>query len=108
MNLLGRFKKKKTYSKNNEFKLCIISDDTDSMHERLGITNKRAEELANICLKAFGAHQCITDSYQDILAECTHINEVIMCTEIYQKIRQMKSKEHHLNQMLGNLFRNGE
>lgn len=108
MNLLGKlFKKKKTYSKTSEFKLCIVVDDADSLHETLGITNQRAEQLGKVCLKAIKEHDCKTDSYQDILAECKHINEVIMCTEIFAKIKELHRTHAGIKSMFDNLLGNG-
>lgn len=108
MNLLGKlFKRKKTYSGNCDFKLCIVNDDTDSLYETLGITEQRAQELCDTCLKAYADHKEITSSYQDILKECAHINEVVMCCEMFQKIRIMKQKQHSLGNMIDNLFGHG-
>lgn len=105
MNLLGKlFKKKKTYSKTSEFKLCIVNDDVDCLHQTLGITDKRAEELARVCVDAIKKHDAKTDSYQDILAECTHINEVIMCTEIFAKVTELQRKHSSMKNMLDNLL----
>ena len=105
MNLLGKlFKKKKTYSTTSEFKLCIVNDDVDCLHQTLGITDKRAEELARVCVDAIKKHNSKTDSYQDILHECKHINEVIMCTEIYARVIEMQRKHNSLKSMLDNLL----
>ena len=105
MNLLGKlFKKKKTYSATSEFKLCIVDEDADCLHQTLGINDKRAEELAKVCVHAIKQHNSKTDSYQDILGECKHINEVIMCTEIYARVTEMQRKHNSMKSMLDNLL----
>ena len=94
MNWLGKmFKKKKDYPKSNNFKLCIIEDNTDILHTTLGITEERAKVLAEICRTAFTDYSRVTDSYDHIFNHCKHINEVVMCTEMFIKIRLIDAQK---------------
>lgn len=96
-------KKKKTYSKDGEFKLCIINDNTDIMHETLGLTDERAEELAKICVKSFKKHSKTTDTLNEIYTHCTHINEVTMVLFMFHRIAELHSKDK-IGSLLRNLF----
>ena len=96
MNWLGKaFRKKeiKTYPQEGEFKLCIINEDTDILHEILGLTNERAEELAKICTAAWNDENKVTDMIQKILVHCKHMNEVTMIFFMFHKIVELKKIE---------------
>jgi hypothetical protein len=97
MNLLGKvFKKKKevkTYPQDGEFKICIINEDTDLMHETLGITNERAEELAKACSESWNEKDKVTDMIQQILGHCKHMNEVTMVFFMFHRIIELKKME---------------
>ena len=87
------FAKKKTYSQDGEFKLCIINDNTDSLHETLGLTDERAKELSEICLNAWNKHNKTTNMLQEMLGHCKHMNEVTMIFFIFHKIVELKRNE---------------
>jgi hypothetical protein len=87
------FAKKKTYSQDGEFKLCIINDNTDSLHETLGLTDERAKELSEICLNAWNKHNKTTSMLQEMLGHCKHMNEVTMIFFIFHKIVELKRNE---------------
>lgn len=97
MNLLGKvFKKKKevkTYPQDGEFKLCIINDNTDIMHETLGLTNERADELAEKTLKCYEKHEKVTDMLNEAFSHCKHINEVTMVTFMFHRVMELKKME---------------
>ena len=107
MNLLGKvFKKKKevkTYPQDGEFKLCIINDKTDIMHETLGITNERAEELAKSTLECFEKHDKVTDMLNEAFSYCKHLNEVTMVVFMHHRIVQVK-KMGSMESLLKNMF----
>jgi hypothetical protein len=87
------FAKKKTYSQDGEFKLCIINDNTDSLHETLGLTDERAKELSEICLNAWNKHNKTTSMLQEMFGHCKHMNEVTMIFFIFHKIVELKRNE---------------
>lgn len=105
MKWLGkRLQKKKTYSQDGEFKLCIINEDTDLMHETLGLTDQKAEELAKICLKAYENNNKATDMIDEILSHCKHINEVTMAFFMFHRITELKKRESSLGGIFKELF----
>jgi len=97
------FAKKKTYSQDGEFKLCIINENTDSLHETLGITDARAKELAEVCLNAWNKHNRTTSIIQEMLDHCKHMNEVTMVFFIFHKIIELKTNEANRSGMEGML-----
>ena len=104
MSWLGKaFRKKdiKTYPQDGEFKLCIINEDTDILHETLGITDARAKELSEVCLNAWDKHERTTSMVQEMLDHCKHINEVTMIFFIFHKIGEMKRIQANKSGMEG-------
>jgi len=104
---LGKlFKRKKTYPVNGDYKLRIINDDTEILHEILGIVEKRNIELLDICTEAYYRHPKLSDVYQEIISKCNHMNEIIMCVEMFHKFREMKKEHPAIHNLFTNLFGN--
>ena len=100
MKWLGMFKrKKKSYAKQDKFKLCIIDESSDSTHVVLGISEDRMNELRRICDRAYGKHTKLTSAMDDILSECNHINEVVISLQVYNKLRELNSLEDTLRKI---------
>jgi len=95
MNWLGKMfkKKKKTYAKQDKFKLCIIDETSNSTHVVLGITEERMSEIRSICSKAYEKNNKLTGAMDDILAECNHINEVVIALQVYGRMREINGLE---------------
>jgi hypothetical protein len=104
MNWLEKLfkKKKKTYNK-----LLIIDDSKELIHEILGISDERAEELLNICLKAYDNNTHVHTCLEDVVSECKHTNEVVMATLMMQKVIDRKTQMNGLMGALKNMFGNG-
>lgn len=102
------FKKEKTYNTDYKFKLCIINDDTELLHEALGVTEERSKELLEVALKAYDNNKTLTDSYAEMLESCKHINEVIMIMNMFNRIHEIKSKDTGLMGFLGKILGNNE
>ena len=107
MKVLGKlFTKKKevkTYPQDGEFKLCIINESTDIMHETLGITNERAEQLAKSTLECFEKHDKVTDMLNEAFSHCKHLNEVTMVVFMHHRIVEVK-KMGKIGSLLQNMF----
>jgi hypothetical protein len=99
--LLG---KKKTYPKESQFKLCIINEDSDLVAEVLGITEQRAHEIGKLALKSYDSHSKKTDSLQELLNDCTHINEVVFAFECFNKIEKLKAEKYSVLSFMQKLF----
>ena len=106
MNWLGKLfgKKKKTYNTDCSFKLCIVDEKADLMKDVLGITEKRAEEIAKFTHLAYENHDKKTASIQEMLNECTHINEVVFAYECFTRVHELKGKEMKIRGIMGKLF----
>lgn len=73
-------KKKKTYKNNESFKLQIIEENTDKLHESLGITSNRMSEI-NILVKSnYAAGLNLSKALEVTIDELNHINEVVYAT----------------------------
>jgi hypothetical protein len=68
----------KSYPTNNKFELLMIDDTAEGMYQKLGITEERSEELVDVMKKAYNNNDKKIGAMQDMLAECTHINEVVV------------------------------
>ncbi len=98
--------KKKIYPQDNKFKLCIIDEKSDLIHEVLGITEERCRELTDLCIKAYNASDAKTDSYAMIVEQCVHVNEVVMAIQIFEKVSYAQAKKNSLRSLMDNLFGN--
>lgn len=104
MNWLGKmFKKKKSYTKQDKFKLCIIDESSDLTHVVLGITDERMKELKRVCAIAYEKNNKLTGAVDDILKECNHINEVVISIQIYNKICELDSLGSTLRSLVDGL-----
>jgi hypothetical protein len=91
MNVLGKlFNKKKTYPKDNNFEVLIIGEDKSDFQEMLGITDVRKEELVKLALISYKNEDLFTSSCKAVVAECTHINEVVFVMTVLTKIREVE------------------
>jgi hypothetical protein len=99
-------KKKKSYPQDNKFKLCIIDEKSDLIHEVLGITEERCRELTELCIKAYDASDIKTESYAMVVEQCVHVNEVVMAVQIFEKVSYAQAKKNSLRSLMDNLFNN--
>jgi hypothetical protein len=104
MKWFRRLFKKKSYPQDSKFKLCIINDESDLIHEVLGITEERCQELAKICIEAYHASDIKTESYAIVVGKCNHINEVVMVMQMFERICELKNKKRKIMDMLDNMF----
>ena len=102
MNWLGKlFGKKKTYPKQDlQLRLCIVDENANLIYETLGISEKRAKEIAAFTLAAYRNHEKRTGSLQEILTHCVHINEFVFSYECYNKIHQLHAQRNSLEEIL--------
>jgi hypothetical protein len=98
--------KKKSYPQDNKFKLCIIDEKSDLIHEVLGITEERCQELTKLCIKAYDICDIKTESYAMIVDQCVHVNEVVMAVQIFEKVSYAQAKKNSLRSLMDNLFDN--
>jgi hypothetical protein len=98
--------KKKSYPQDNKFKLCIIDEKSDLIHEVLGITEERCRELTQLCIKAYDTSDIKTESYAMIVDQCVHVNEVVMAVQIFEKVSYAQAKKNSLRSLMDNLFGN--
>lgn len=62
-----------------------ISEEGECLHEGLGMTVKRCDELNEICHKAFMSEENIIASMEVISKECKHANELFFCSYMIVK-----------------------
>ena len=105
MNWLGKmFRKKKSYSTDSQYKLLIIDDSKELIHEILGVTEERAEELLNFAKKAYDRHETMHMGLEEVVSKCTHTNEVVFGTMLYQKILDREISKRKLFDAFEDLF----
>jgi hypothetical protein len=108
MSFLGKVfgikEKKQTYSKDNKFKLCIVDETSDMMHEILGITDARGKELATLVCESFDTTEGIIEATQKILEGCNHINEVVLALHALNRRLEI-AKLDHLKGSLGDILK---
>jgi len=102
MSMLGKlFKRKKTLKPSPELKVCIINEESTDLYEVFGITPERRSDLVKLTRQAIMDEEDASQSYKVIVEQCKHVNEVIVCTIVFERIR-----EEHNNpmRMLAQMF----
>jgi hypothetical protein len=95
MNWLGKMfkKKKKSYNTDCNYNLLIIDDTQEHLHEILGISEERSEDITKIALRAYNDNNTLHTCLVDVIKECKHTNEVVFATLItHRVIEREKSK----------------
>ena len=73
----------RTYSQDNKFELLIIDDEAEGIYQKLGITEKRSEELVEIMKKAYNNNDKKIPAMHEMLLECKHVNEVVVILQFF-------------------------
>jgi hypothetical protein len=109
MNWLGKLfkKKKKGYNTDGQYKLLIIDEDADLVHQNLGISEKRVEELLGVCIKAYEKSNAMHMALEKVVIECKHTNEVVMATLLLQKVVDKNNSHERIHNILKNMFGRG-
>lgn len=99
--LQNLFKKKtKTYPKDIQQRLLIINDESKLIHEIFGITNKRAEELLDICSAQFTEYDHLHIVLKNVVDNCKHTNEIVFSTLMLSKIMERMNQKDSLLQAI--------
>ena len=109
MNWLGKLfkKKKKGYNTDGKYKLLIINEDADHLHENLGISEARAEEITTLCLHAYRNNEVLHACLEEVVNHCKHTNEVVFATLIAHRVIENLHTKDKVNSLLKNLFGRG-
>jgi hypothetical protein len=105
--MLGKlFKTKKVLKPSTELKVAIIDENNSNLYYTLGITDERRDELIKLVKDNFNKHNDISKAYAEMVDNCKHLNEVIVCVIIFERIIELKKSEspgHMLAKLLGGL-----
>ncbi len=109
MNWLGKMfkKKKKGYNTDGQYKLLIIDEKAELLHQNLGISDERVKILLALCVKAFDESDDMHTALVKVVQECTHTNEVVMSTLMLQKVVDKRNSHERLHNMLKDMFGRG-
>jgi len=109
MNGLGKMfkKKKKGYNTDGQYKLLIIDDKAELLHQNLGISDERVKILLAVCVKSFEESDDMQNALVKVIQECTHTNEVVMSTLMLQKVIDKRNNHERLHNMLKDMFDRG-
>lgn len=102
------FKRKKACPTNGKFKLLIIDDNSELVHEILGISEDRVKELLSNTADAFGEFGEIHLMMEKIINYCKHENEMAMSMLIFQRIVEHHRKSATVDEVMSNLFGNND
>lgn len=110
MNWLGKMfkkKKKKSYPKDIKYQLLIIDDKAEFFHEIIGVSEERAQKLLDVCLKSYKEYQQLHSALEAVVNECTHTNEIVFSTMVFQKIIDRENAKDGLLSHLKSMFGHG-
>ena len=104
MSMLGKLfgKKKKELKPSPELKVCLINEESHDLYEVFGITSERRKELNRLTKEALMSEEDASASYKVIVDQCKHVNEVIVCVIVFERMRdQANDPMHKLAQLFG-------
>ncbi len=109
MNWLGKMfkKKKKTYNADCNYKLLIIDDKEELLHNILGICEERCEELTKVCIEAYKNNDHLHSTLEDIVSHCKHTNEIVFSMLVAQKVIDRFQSRDKMLGMLKDIFGHG-
>lgn len=102
--MLGKlFKRKKELKPSNDLKVAIVDEASDDLYLNFGIIDERRDELIELTLAAFKNHSRLHNSYVEIVSKCKHVNEIIVCTIIFERklVHQKESPLALLEKLFG-------
>jgi hypothetical protein len=102
--IMSLFRKKKVCPQDGKFKLLIIDDNSELMHEILGISEDRVKELLKNTAEAFDNNAELHLMLEKIVNYCKHENEIAMSMLIFQKIVDFQKRESTVNEVMSKLF----
>ena len=100
-------KKKKSYPQDNKFYLCIIDENGDKLHQNLGITEERAQELTKLCIDSYQNNELLYKCLDNLVKGCVHTNEIVFATMVMHKIIDRFNAKNRLDDLIKNMFDNG-
>lgn len=109
MNWLGKVfkKKKKSYPQDIKYQLLIIDEKAELFHEIIGVSEERAQYLLEVCLTSYKEYQQLHSALEAIVNECSHTNEIVFSTMMFQKIVDRENAKDGLLTHLKSMFGNG-
>jgi CRISPR/Cas system CSM-associated protein Csm4 (group 5 of RAMP superfamily) len=85
----------------NPLKIQCINPESDNIHEVLGITQERSNELAKSAHMALLTTKKFTEAIDFMINSCTHINEIVYSLIIMSDIKC--SMNNPLMKLLGGI-----
>jgi hypothetical protein len=99
-------KKKKSYPQDSKFKLCIIDEEGEQLHQNLGITEDRAKELTKLCIDSYQNNELLYKCLDDLVKGCVHTNEIVFATMVLHKVIDRLNAKNRLDDLIKNMFNN--
>jgi len=100
-------KKEKSYNTDGKYKLLIIDDEAELIHQNLGINDVRAQVILDKCLESFESSKSLHVALEKVIDTCTHTNEVVYATVMMTKIIEKNNSNERIHNMLKNMFGRG-
>lgn len=104
------FKKKLTplpVDEKGSVKIHRLNDDTEYIHQALGIPDKRVDEIGKLCRKSIIDHKYTVSCMVDISQHLTHPNELFFATWVLRNVIQEQGQSH-IGEILHKIFRSKE
>ena len=85
-------------------KIHRLNDDTEYIHEALGIDNDRVEEIGKMCRKSIIDHKDIVSCMVDISKNLTHPNELFFATWVLRNVVEEQGRDQ-IGAIIHKIFR---
>jgi ferric iron reductase protein FhuF len=81
-----------------------LNDNTDYIHEALGINEARVDEIGKMCRKAIIDHKDTVSCMLEISKNLTHPNELFFATWVLRNVIQEQGQDH-IGAIIHKIFR---
>lgn len=104
MKWFGKLFKKKQLYNQSDYKLLVINEKAELLHEIFGISEERADHLLDVCVHAYHKNNQLHSCLVDVVAACVHTNEIVFATMMMNKVIEKNNTKQRINGLLSNLF----
>lgn len=89
----------------NYLKVEVLNEDSDILHEVLGITDERKDDLTRECESLLAKYEDTSRAASELSKQMLHANELFYCSYLIAHIVEHKKRAGNMAHMMASLFK---